>query len=681
MTKILEHPKYKIESKPVEAPLKMKMSADAVIPTFLSDSWMWGLAKINVKTAWAENQGEGIVIAVLDTGVNKNHETLLGKVIDGKNFTTDYASDTTNYSDNQGHGTHVCGTIVGATQYNQAIGVAPKAKLIVGKISGSVYNPVYDTTSYGATAEWLAAGINWAINWRGPNGEKVKIINLSFQTSSNPLLLLAYKNAIEAGIIFVAAAGNSGDGNVDTLEYFYLQSQPECVTIANMDTTELSQSSSNMNSAVDFMAPGTSIYSAYHKTNNQYINLSGTSMASPHMAGIMAIICSTYEKAGQFLSATAAVKIVKEYTRKNNNLLYAQQGNGLVDFAIKQLPKPNTLFPLDSDREFLKVILDEAHTSFFGLNPLNIWERNRGENVVVAVLSTGAEKTHEALTNQILDGKNFTTENSGKESDYADTNGMGTLCAGLIAGKQKSWGLAPHSKLIVGKIQNVDLTYNVDSILNGIEWVKNWRGNNGEKANVLLTTFFYKETDTAIFSRHKEIKTALEELTKHYGITVVSGSGDSGDSSKSTIDEIVYPGYLKSPTVISVGGIKTSMGYFGLKDTFYSKSAINTNVDLAAPSDNISGIWLNNAVPNTSRSSTAYGAAYTVGAIAIIISVYRKNGILLNNSSDVWAELQKFLRATYNHNKRQYGYGVLDLSWGQWPEPIPEEIHYVFEKQ
>ncbi|WP_308392016.1 S8 family serine peptidase, partial [Bacillus thuringiensis] len=128
-----------------------------------------GVKFINAPAVWEKSEkGKDIVVAVLDTGCQTDHVDLKDRIIGGKNFTTDNNSDPNNYSDLNGHGTHVAGTIA-ATENNQGVlGVAPQAKLLILKILAGNGKGSY---------EWIINGINYAVNWRGPNGEKVRVIS------------------------------------------------------------------------------------------------------------------------------------------------------------------------------------------------------------------------------------------------------------------------------------------------------------------------------------------------------------------------------------------------------------------------------------------------------------------------------------------------------------------------
>ncbi|MBM7645715.1 major intracellular serine protease [Scopulibacillus daqui] len=173
-----------------------------------------GVQLIEAPDVWKESEeGQGIVVAVIDTGCDINHPDLKGRVIDGKNFTADYNSGETNYLDNNGHGTHVCGTIAANENNEGILGVAPKANLLVLKALSK---------DGSGQLEWIIDAIHYAVDWEGPNKEKVNVISMSLGGPQDvPELHQAVKRAVENNILVVCAAGNEGDGRDDTPELSY----------------------------------------------------------------------------------------------------------------------------------------------------------------------------------------------------------------------------------------------------------------------------------------------------------------------------------------------------------------------------------------------------------------------------------------------------------------------------
>ncbi len=237
----------------------------------------WGMTKIQAPQAWDTASGAASIrIAVLDTGIDQNHPDLLGKIVLNKNFTKSRTVD-----DNYGHGTHVAGIAAAAT--NNATGVAG-----VGYNSSLLNGKVLGDNGSGSTS-WVASGITWAAD----NGAAV--INLSLgSTSGSTTLSDAVNYASGKGVVVVAAAGNSNSSAL-----FYPAAYASVIAVAATDSNDAKAGFSNYGSWVDIAAPGAGIFSTMpnHKNSlrsNNYGTLSGTSMASPHVAGVAALIAAKY---------------------------------------------------------------------------------------------------------------------------------------------------------------------------------------------------------------------------------------------------------------------------------------------------------------------------------------------------------------------------------------------------
>ncbi|MFK7871226.1 MAG: S8 family peptidase [Roseobacter sp.] len=263
----------------------------------------WGVEHIGAAEAWQDSTGEGIIVAVLDTGVDYDHTDLdanmwvnAGEIVgdgidnDGNGFIDDvngwnfsFSGESNNVNDVRSHGTHVAG-IIGAEANGQGtVGVAPDAEIMAVKVLGD---------NGGGTWEAIVEGIDYAIE----NG--AKIINMSLGGSSLPSSIFgAVQRAQDAGVIIVAAAGNSG-GDQALYPAALAAQFDNVVSVANSTRNDTLFSTSNYSidgTTVDLAAPGSSILST---TPNDNTGLkTGTSMAAPMVAGAAAVLWAAVQTA------------------------------------------------------------------------------------------------------------------------------------------------------------------------------------------------------------------------------------------------------------------------------------------------------------------------------------------------------------------------------------------------
>ena len=203
-------------------------------------------------------------VAVIDTG--RPNAPDLAANIKGGNYVTPGASP----QDDNGHGTHVAGIIAAVDNTLGVIGVAPRASLYAVK--------VLDDAGVGSYSD-VISGLQWAVS----NG--MQVVNMSFGGPDYAPLRAAITAASNAGIVLVAAAGNSGPG-ANTVGY--PAKYPEVIAVAATDSANTVASFSSRGPEVELAAPGVSILSTYFGVS--YATLSGTSMASPHVAGAAALV-------------------------------------------------------------------------------------------------------------------------------------------------------------------------------------------------------------------------------------------------------------------------------------------------------------------------------------------------------------------------------------------------------
>lgn len=284
---------------------------------------------IKANKIWKKSEaGDGVIIAVIDTGVQRTHPFFKKSIIDGKNFTSDYNYNHLNYNDNNGHGTHVAGIIKQ---------VAPKAKLLVLKALSGHGNGNYN---------WIIEAIDFATQYKSMSQQRVNIICMSLGGPyPDEKLHQSIKSAIEQNISVVVAAGNEGDGSADTNEFVYPGYYNEVIQVGAIDYNLNTAYFSNTNNQIDLVAPGVNIYSSY--LADQFTSLSGTSMAAPHVAGAIALLINKSKKLyGRELTGK---EIYAQLIKRTVSLGYPKniEGNGLIqldlDNKIMKCPNYNAL--------------------------------------------------------------------------------------------------------------------------------------------------------------------------------------------------------------------------------------------------------------------------------------------------------------------------------------------------
>jgi thermitase len=235
---------------------------------------LWGLIKIDCAPAWKISQGEDIIVAVIDTGVDYNHPDIRENIWTGPDGSHgfDFSNNTNDPLDYHGHGTHCAGTIAAITNNATGIaGVAPKAKIMALKI----FPHAYDSVCAQAIKYAADNGAKIISNSWGPNDRRPQ----------NPTLAEAIDYATAKGCIVVFAAGN----NNDDVQFYSPANHPAVISVAATDRNDQRAGFSNFGPLVNIAAPGVDILSL--KANSDgYVGMSGTSMACPHVSGLCALI-------------------------------------------------------------------------------------------------------------------------------------------------------------------------------------------------------------------------------------------------------------------------------------------------------------------------------------------------------------------------------------------------------
>ncbi|AXO33899.1 S8 family peptidase [Micromonospora chalcea] len=266
----------------------------------------WGLDRIDQRnlplnsTFTYPNTASNVRAYIIDTGIRTTHSDFGGRATWGTN-TVD-----TNNTDCNGHGTHVAGT-VGGTKY----GVAKSVRLVAVK--------VLNCSGSGTTA-----GVISGVNWVTSNAVKPAVANMSLGGGASTTLDNAVANSINSGITYALAAGNSSANACNSSP----ARVAAAITVGATTSTDARASYSNYGSCVDIFAPGSSITSAWRTSDTATNSISGTSMASPHVAGAAALVLSantsyTPAQVASYLTSNATTgKVTSPGSGSPNRLLF-----------------------------------------------------------------------------------------------------------------------------------------------------------------------------------------------------------------------------------------------------------------------------------------------------------------------------------------------------------------------
>jgi subtilisin family serine protease len=240
-------------------------------PTPGAQAIQWGVKRVDAPAAWAKSRGAGVKVVVIDTGLDMTHPDLAGNIKGGWNAIT----KTNDFNDDHGHGTHCGGNIAALDNEIGIVGVAPKADLYGVKVLDANGSGTFDD---------VIAGMQWAVD----NHMAVASMSLGAD-QGNQALADMVKAMKKAGVTLIAAAGNSG-GAVG-----FPGGYPEAIAVAAGDNNDQLADFSSRGPEVAVIAPGVDIYSL--SKNGGYETMSGTSMATPHVAGLAVLYVSKHKGA------------------------------------------------------------------------------------------------------------------------------------------------------------------------------------------------------------------------------------------------------------------------------------------------------------------------------------------------------------------------------------------------
>ena len=305
-------------------PNVLSVEQDAVVTVTQTDA-PWGLDRLDQRalplstTYSAPTEAINVRAFIIDTGINKKHVDFGSRVVSGFDA-IDSGGDGSN--DCNGHGTHVAGT-VGGTTYGVAKGITLVPVRALG-CTGS------------GTLSGVIAGLDWVVSQHQPG--QLDVANMSLGAGASSALDTAVNNAITRGVSVVVAAGNS---NADACNSSPAR-VPAAITVAASDRSDIRASFSNYGSCVDVFAPGVAITSTWWGSTTATNTISGTSMASPHVAGLAAL---TLQLNGVLTPAQLASVITANATTGIISSAGTNTPNRLVFIDSNPLTPPTTTPP------------------------------------------------------------------------------------------------------------------------------------------------------------------------------------------------------------------------------------------------------------------------------------------------------------------------------------------------
>jgi len=272
----------------------------------------WGLDRIDQRNLPLNssytypNTATNVNAYVIDTGIRFSHNDFGGRAVSGFDAIDGGAAD-----DCHGHGTHVAGTVGGS-----AYGVAKAARIYGVR--------VLNCQGSGTNAQ-VVAGIDWVT----ANAVRPAVANMSLGGGANNATDTAVNNSVNAGITYVVAAGNGNSLGVRQNACNYSPARvANAITVGATQNNDAAASFSNFGTCVDILAPGVNITSAWYNSNTATNTISGTSMASPHTAGVAALVLSANptwqpQQVSDYLVANSTANVVTNVgTGTPNRLLY-----------------------------------------------------------------------------------------------------------------------------------------------------------------------------------------------------------------------------------------------------------------------------------------------------------------------------------------------------------------------
>jgi len=237
----------------------------------------WGVDRIDAERVWRKNEGDGINVAVIDTGVDPDHPDLVANI---EGVHSAVPPDIYTVDDHYGHGTHVAGTIAAANNEIGVVGVGPKIDLWIVKASAGGILLTKD----------LLESYDFVINsWFDDDPKNnIQVVSMSYGGGYSAIEAEMLREAWDMGIILVAAAGNEGGAVI------YPAALPFVIAVSAMNKYDQITSWSNRGPEIDLAAPGSQVTSTYLRGG--YATWGGTSMATPHVSAAAALAIAAHPR-------------------------------------------------------------------------------------------------------------------------------------------------------------------------------------------------------------------------------------------------------------------------------------------------------------------------------------------------------------------------------------------------
>ncbi len=518
----------------------------------------WGVERIKAPEAHATSTGKGAGIAILDTGIDPDHETL--NVAGGKAFAN--ARGRYKWADDHGHGTHVAGTAAAVDNGIGVLGTAPENELWAVK--------VLDNSGSGTYSD-VADGILWAAD------EGIEVLNMSLGGGHSDTVLDAVIYAYEEGSLLVASAGNDG-GSVN-----YPAAYDEVIAVSATDQDDKIAGFSSTGVDVELAAPGVDILSTY--PGDDYGTASGTSMSAPHVAGTAALVWAI-----DLNQTNKDVRGILQDTAEDIGLDDTEQGYGLVDAAeavgievanvtISPFSQEDEAWPgVDATYDFTVENTGDVEDTYTLSTADSTWDSslNIGEVTLAAGTSTTVTVTHSVPSNASAGD----TDTGIIEAVSTDT-GASASAEFITAARGFAVNITPDSRDGVGTPgDTVEYVYTVSNT--GTEddsYSIETKGHDWESA-VSETTVTVNAGDSVdVTVSHTIPEDAVEGESDKGTLTVASADDSDSDVSASATFTTAVQEEAADPEIITFEVSTRTSGPWNRADVEWEVSDADGNLD------------------------------------------------------------------------------------------------------